>query len=111
MHYYIYSVGGKDPSLVREGSMGAACAHRYGGMSRKEAERLIYRFANSDNGASIAPNIIVVTKEGGWRILLPYEEFFRRDTELRIRDIKSGRRCPDYAEELGELEELQRQGR
>ena len=111
MHYYIYSVGGKDPSLVREGSMGAACAHRYGGMSRKEAERLIYRFANSDNGASIAPNIIVVTKEGGWRVLLSYEEFFRRETQRYIDEIMSGRRLPYSSTELKDLEELQRQGR
>lgn len=109
--YYVYAIGGKTPVLLEKGSMAAACAHRHVNMTRREAERRVYRYASTDNGAAIAPNVIVVTQEGGWRVLLTYEEVFQRDTHRYIDEIKSGKRSPDYPTELEDLEELQKQGR
>ena len=109
--YFVYSTEGKAPlSCLDTGSLAVACTYRHVNMTRREAEHRIYRYASSDNGASIAPNIIVVTKEGGWRVLLSYEEFFRRDTQRYIDEIMSGRRLPYSSTELKDLEELQRQG-
>ena len=109
--YFVYSIEGTIPTLLGKGSMAIACSHRHTSMTRREAERRVYKYASTDNGASIAPNVIAVTQEGGWRVLLSYEEFFRRDTERYIDEIKSGQRNPDYPTELEDLEELQKQGR